>query len=46
MAAERGSGCAAFWHDLVEDPAPLASLADADLRALAALLDILGVADV
>jgi DNA-binding MarR family transcriptional regulator len=37
---------AAFWHDLVEDPAPLAALADADLRALAALLGSRGVADV
>lgn len=33
------------WRDLVEDPAPLDPLADADLRALAALLGVLGVAD-
>ena len=36
---------AAFWRDLVEDPGPLAPLADSDLRALAALLSVLGVAD-
>jgi DNA-binding MarR family transcriptional regulator len=32
-----------FWHDLVEDPGPLAPLTDSDLRTLAALLDSLGV---
>lgn len=36
---------AAFWRDLVEDPGALAPLADSDLRALAALLSVLGVAD-
>jgi len=36
---------AAFWRDLVEDPGPLAPLADSDLRALATLLSVLGVAD-
>jgi DNA-binding MarR family transcriptional regulator len=36
---------AAFWRDLVEDPGALAPLADSDLRALAALLGVLGVAD-
>jgi DNA-binding MarR family transcriptional regulator len=35
---------AAFWRDLVEDPAPLDELADADLTALATLLGTLGVA--
>ncbi len=35
---------AAFWRDLVEDPAPLDELADADLTALATLLSTLGVA--
>jgi DNA-binding MarR family transcriptional regulator len=35
---------AAFWRDLVEDPAPLDELADADLTALATLLATLGVA--
>jgi DNA-binding MarR family transcriptional regulator len=34
---------AAFWNDLVADPEPLAPLADADLRALAALLGTLGL---
>jgi hypothetical protein len=33
-----------FWRDLVEDPGPLAPLADSDLRTLAAILDALGVA--
>jgi DNA-binding MarR family transcriptional regulator len=33
-----------FWRDLVEDPEPLAALADADLPALAALLRTLGAA--
>jgi DNA-binding MarR family transcriptional regulator len=32
-----------FWHGLVEDPGPLTSLGDDDLRTLAALLDTLGV---
>ena len=36
---------AAFWRDLVEDPGALAPLADSDLRALAGLLGVLGVAD-
>ncbi|HEX5288611.1 MAG TPA: MarR family transcriptional regulator, partial [Streptosporangiaceae bacterium] len=35
---------AGFWRDLVEDPEPLAALADADLPALAALLRTLGAA--
>jgi DNA-binding MarR family transcriptional regulator len=33
----------AFWRDLVEDQGPLAPLADADLRALAQILGVLGV---
>jgi DNA-binding MarR family transcriptional regulator len=37
---------AAFWRDLVEDPGPLAPLADADLPALAALLAALGAGSV
>jgi DNA-binding MarR family transcriptional regulator len=32
---------ASFWRDLVEDPGPLAPLADADLQELAALLMVL-----
>jgi DNA-binding MarR family transcriptional regulator len=32
---------AAFWSELVDDPGPLAPLADTDLRALAGLLDVL-----
>lgn len=32
----------AFWRDLVEDPGPLAPLADSELRALAAILGALG----
>jgi DNA-binding MarR family transcriptional regulator len=35
---------ASFWRDLVEDPGPLAPLADSDLQALAALLAILDTA--
>ena len=36
---------AAFWRSVVEDPGTLAPLADADLQALAGLLDLLGVTD-
>ena len=35
----------AFWRDLIEDQGPLAPLADADLRSLAAILGVLGAAD-
>jgi MarR family transcriptional regulator, organic hydroperoxide resistance regulator len=34
---------AAFWHDLVEDPEPLAPLTDADLTSLASILATLGI---
>ena len=30
---------ARFWHDLVEDPGPLAPLGENDLRTLASLLE-------
>jgi len=33
---------AAFWRALTEDPGPLAPLSDADLRALAQILGVLG----
>jgi DNA-binding MarR family transcriptional regulator len=36
---------AAFWRSVVEDPGTLAALSDADLRALAGLLDVLGVTE-
>jgi DNA-binding MarR family transcriptional regulator len=36
---------AEFWRDLVEDPGPLAPLADSDLQALATLLAVLGLTD-
>ncbi len=36
---------AAFWRSVVEDPGTLASLSDADLEALAGVLDVLGVTD-
>jgi DNA-binding MarR family transcriptional regulator len=34
---------AAFWHDLVEDPAPLGALSDPDLASLAQILATLGI---
>jgi len=36
---------AAFWRSVVEDQGTLAPLSDADLQALAGLLDVLGVTD-
>jgi DNA-binding MarR family transcriptional regulator len=36
---------AVFWRGLVEDPGPLAPLADSDLKALGALLAVLGSTD-
>jgi DNA-binding MarR family transcriptional regulator len=36
---------AAFWRSVVEDPGTLAALSDTDLRTLAGLLDVLGVAE-
>jgi DNA-binding MarR family transcriptional regulator len=36
---------AAFWRSVVEDPGTLAPLSDADLEALAGVLDVLGVTD-
>ncbi len=35
---------AGFWRGIVEDPGALAPLSDSDLRALAAILGVLGVA--
>ena len=34
---------AAFWHDLVEDPEPLAPLTDPDLTSLSEILAMLGI---
>ena len=36
---------AAFWRSVVEDAGTLAPLSDADLEALAGVLDVLGVTD-
>jgi DNA-binding MarR family transcriptional regulator len=36
---------ASFWRSVVEDPGTLAQLTDADLQALARLLEALGVSD-